>query len=110
MSWIVEFYNSKIMDAIDSWPLRMRAKFLWITEIIERFGPNEIGMPHIKSLGKGLFEIRVKSDEGIARAMFCIKHKQVVIVLNEFIKKTQKTPLKEMELALRRMKEVKGND
>jgi hypothetical protein len=43
MSWIVEFYNSKIMDAIDSWPLRMRAKFLLITEIIERFGSAEGG-------------------------------------------------------------------
>lgn len=110
MSWKIEFYDNKVKEAIGGWPVRMRAKFTWIAELIEAVGPNELGMPHIKPLGQGLFEIRVKSDEGIGRAPFCIMKNQVVIVLSEFIKKTQKASAKEIERARFRMKEVKNNE
>jgi phage-related protein len=59
-------------------------------------------MPHIKTLGQGLFEIRVKAVEGIGRAFFCTIKGKNIIILHEFIKKTQKTPQKEMDLAKKR--------
>ena len=67
--------------------------------MIETFGPAEVGMPHIKPMGQGLFEIRVKACEGIGRALYCAVKGKVVIILNGFIKKTQKTPANEIALA-----------
>ncbi len=108
MGWKVEFYSGKIRSAILAWSPGMLSKFLWIVDEVECHGPLDVGMPHIKPLGKGLFEIRVKSSEGIARAIFCILNQKLVLVLSEFIKKTQKTPPGELTLALKRMNEVKN--
>lgn len=110
MPWKVEFYSTKVEEGIRNWPVHLLAKFLRIVDLIERMGPAELGMPHIKPLKKGLFEIRVKGLEGIARAPFCTKKGKIVIVLSEFIKKTQHMPEREMEIAIRRMSEVKSNE
>lgn len=110
MSWKVDFYSTKVKDAIKAWPESLSTRFLKIAERIEQHGPEAVGMPHIRPLKKGLFEIRVKGAEGIARAPFCMIKGKVVIVLSEFIKKTQEMPLREMETALRRMKEVKNDE
>ena len=110
MGWKVEFYNTKIEKNIEQWPIHLRVKFLKIVDLIQEMGPSELGMPHIKPLKHGLFEIRVKGLEGIARAPFCMIKGKIVIVLSEFIKKTQEMPQREMEIAMKRMKEVKGNE
>lgn len=109
MSWKIEFYNEKIEANILNWPEGILAKYLWISDNIEKFGPREIGMPHVKPLSQGLFEIRAKGKEGIGRAMFCMIKGKVIIILSEFIKKTKQTPPSEMELARKRMAEVKKN-
>ena len=70
------------------------------------FGPN-LGMPHTRAVGKGLFELRVKSKEGIARVFYCTKIGKIIIMLHVFIKKSQKIPKKELEFAYARMKEVR---
>ncbi len=73
------------------------------------FGSN-LGLPHTKPMGKGLFELRVKSTEGIARVFFCTKVGKKIIVLHSFIKKSQKTPKREIKIAQNRMKEVIKNE
>jgi phage-related protein len=70
MRWKIEFYDTKVMKSIDRWPVHIGAKFTRIVNLIEEFGPEDIGMPHIKALSRGLFEIRVKAKEGIGRAFF----------------------------------------
>jgi len=110
MRWKIEFYDVKVMKSIDRWPVHLGTKFTRIVDLIEEFGPDGVGMPHIKALGQGLFEIRVKATEGIGRAFFCTIKGKVIIILNEFIKKTQKTPQNEIDLAKKRMKEVKDNE
>ncbi|MEI9899188.1 MAG: type II toxin-antitoxin system RelE/ParE family toxin [Hyphomicrobium sp.] len=65
-----------------------------------------MGMPLCRSLGRGLWEVRSTLTQGrIARVLFC-EHGSKMILLHAFIKKTQKTPPSDMELALKRMKEV----
>jgi phage-related protein len=65
-----------------------------------------VGMPVCRSLGSGLYEIRSDLAKGrIARVVFCVAKKQMVL-LHAFIKKTQKTPKSEIDLATRRMKEI----
>ena len=72
------------------------------------FGSN-LGMPHTKPLDGGLFELRVKSKEGVARVFFCTKVGKKIIMLHSFIKKSQKTPKKELKIAKTRMSEVMKN-
>jgi len=54
-----------------------------------------------------LFELRLKGVEGIARVFFCTLVGRRIMMLHSFIKKTQKTPLREIAVARKRMKEVK---
>lgn len=109
MKCTMNFYDSKVMKSILDWPPGIKSKFMWVAELVEEFGPNEIGMPHIKPMGQGLFEIRAKGKEGIGHAFFCMNKGRVIIILSGFIKKTQKTPTQEIELAMQRMREVKNN-
>jgi phage-related protein len=74
--------------------------------MMEEYGP-ALGNPYTASMGDGLFEIRAKGMEGIGRSLFCTIKDQEIIILHSFIKKTQKTPKKEIDLARKRMKEVK---
>ncbi len=81
------------------------ANFLHIAEIIEEFGPT-VGKPYTAPLGSGLFEIRAKGKEGIGRSLFCTVKGKEIIILNSFIKKTRKTPKKEIDKARKRMLEL----
>lgn len=83
------------------------ARYFRTTELIEEFGPN-LGSPHTKAFGKGLFEIRLKAQEGIARVFFCTIVHRKIIVLHSFVKKDQKTPQKELDIAKKRLKEIKN--
>jgi phage-related protein len=64
--------------------------------------------PYTGSMGEGLFEIRAKGKEGIGRSLFCTLKGKEIVILHSFIKKTKKTPKKELKLARKRMKEVKS--
>lgn len=72
---------------------------------MELFGP-DLGMPHTRAMGGGLFELRIKAAKGIARVFYCTVVDRRIVVLHQFVKKSDKTPHKELEIARRRMKEV----
>jgi phage-related protein len=65
-----------------------------------------LGMPLVKSLGKGLWELRSTLNSKIARVLF-VQRKDKIILLHAFIKKTQKTPSNEIEISLKRLKQIK---
>lgn len=73
------------------------------------FGPS-LGMPYTRAMGGGLFEIRAHGREGIARVFYCTVVGRKIVILHGFVKKTEKTPRNELEIALRRMKEVKDEN
>ncbi len=106
MKWHIEFYNGKVQETINGWPVGIRAFYAKIAERICQFGPN-LGMPFTRSMGDGLFEIRAKGKEGIGRAFFCTVVDQKVVILHAFIKKSAKTPKKELSLAKKRLLEVR---
>ena len=87
-------------------PAGFLGRYLRYTDRMEIYGP-DLGMPHTRAMGEGLFELRLKSGEGIARVFYCTLIGKKIVILHQFIKKTEKTPLKELEKARRRMKEVK---
>jgi phage-related protein len=72
-------------------------------------GPN-LGEPHTKPFGGGLFELRLKGVEGIARVFYCTLVGRRIVMLHSFVKKSNKTPLRERETAEARMKEVKSEN
>lgn len=64
-------------------------------------------MPHTRAMGEGLFELRLKASEGIARVIYCTLVGRRIVMLHQFIKKSEKTPRRELDIAKRRMKETK---
>jgi phage-related protein len=72
-------------------------------------GPN-LGEPHSKAFGAGLFELRIKSAEGIARVFYCTRVGRRIVMLHGFIKKSDKTPLPDRRIAEQRLKEIKNAD
>ena len=107
MKWQITFFNHKVEKETLSFPKGILANFLHIAEMIEEFGP-ALGAPYTKAIGKGLFEIRAKGQDGIGRSFFCTLKGKEVIVLHSFIKKSQKTLKKEMKIAQKRLNEVKA--
>jgi phage-related protein len=105
MNWQIKYYNQKLEEEILRLPAGILARYLRLTDLMCEFGAN-LGMPHTKSLDGGLFELRVKGKEGIARVFFCTKIGKKIIMLHLFVKKSQKTPNKELKVAKTRMSEV----
>lgn len=101
----LEYFNAAVKAGIDAWPDGIRARYIALTLRMVEYGPN-LGMPHTEALGGGLFEIRAKGREGIGRAFYCALKGQRLVILHEFIKKSQKTPKRELRLARKRMKEI----
>ncbi len=87
-------------------PAGFVARFLRYAERMELYGP-DLGMPHTRAMGEGLFELRLKVAEGIVRVFYCTLVGRRIVMLHQFIKKSDKTPRKELEIARMRMKEVK---
>lgn len=105
MSWEVSYYFEGVETQVLSLPSGILARYLRLTDLMLEFGPN-LGMPHTRALGDRLFELRVKSQEGISRIFYCTLVEERIVILHCFVKKTQKTPNKELEIARRRLVEV----
>ena len=105
MSWTITFFNKKVEEEALAFPAGIRANLLHILEMIEEFGP-ALGKPHTAPMGNGLFEIRAKGREGIGRALFCTLKGEGIVILHVFIKKTPKTPKRDLEKARGRLKEL----
>jgi len=101
----VTFYSPGLEEAILQLPSGFLARFLRYAERMEVYGP-DLGMPHTRAMGRGLFELRLQAAEGIARVFYCTVVGQQIVMLHQFTKKSEKTPRKELEIARRRMEEV----
>ena len=105
MAWNIEYYSEKVARAVLRMPAGLLARYVHVTDLMLQFGPN-LGRPHTRSMGDKLFEIRLKAKEGISRVFYCTRAGQRIVVLHSFVKKSQKTPAKELETARRRLREV----
>ena len=106
MAYSISYYSREVQEDIMSLPVTLQARYIGLTQRMLEYGPN-MGLPHTDAFGGGLFELRLRSADGIARVFFCTMVEQEIIMLHSFIKKAQKTPLKELKLAKQRMKELK---
>ncbi len=105
--WTIKYYSEQVEQEVLDLPPGLLARYLRLTDLLIQFGAN-LGMPHTRAMGDRLFELRVKGSEGIARIFYCTLVGQRIVILHSFVKKTQKTPQKELKLARQRLWEVNG--
>ena len=106
MNWTISYYSESIQKEILTLPAGFLARYLRYSDRMELYGPN-LGMPHTRAMREGLFELRIQAEEGILRVFYCTIVGRKIVMLHQFIKKTDKTPARELNIARRRMKEVK---
>lgn len=105
--WQTEFLNDQVEAEFLALPSDMQARLLRITELIERFGLENIGMPYLRHIQGKLWEMRARGRAGISRALYVtVAGRRLVILLRVFVKKTRQTPAAEIALALERIKEI----
>jgi phage-related protein len=107
MNCAITYFNPRVKTAVEEWPVGILAGYARCIELLAEFGP-DLGMPHSRALGGGLFELRLKGKEGIGRAFYCFLIQKRIVILHAFIKKTRHAPEQELKTARKRMKEVKN--
>ena len=106
MNWTITYYSESVQEEILAMPAGFIGRYIRYADRMESYGP-DLGMPHTRAMGDGLFELRLKGAEGIARVFYCKMIGKKIVVLHQIIKKTDKTPTRELVIARRRMKEIK---
>ena len=106
VDYTIAYYSDSVQEDIMGLPDTLAARYIVLTRRMVALGPN-LGEPHTKAFGGGLFELRLKGSEGIARVFFCTLVGKRIVMLHSFIKKTDKTPAGERRIAESRLKEIK---
>lgn len=104
--YTITYYSAKVQTDILELPKTITAKYFSYIDLMQEYGAN-LGMPHTKAMGDGLFELRLKGAEGIARVFYCVIINRQIVMLHSFVKKTDKTPKNELNIAVKRLNEVK---
>ena len=102
------FYRNYFQDFFDKQSKKVKAKIVWTFDLLEELKRvPETYLKHIENTD-GLYEIRVQQGSDIFRIFCFFDHGQLVVLANGFQKKTQKTPKKEIDLALNIKKEYEN--
>jgi len=114
MKWRVNYYKDQngkkpVEEWIDTLDVKLKVKIFRAFELLEEFNLN-LKAPYVKPLEDKLYELRVKDSKGIYRIIYFSYTNRQFIMLNGFVKKTQKTPKKEIALAYKRMMEVLNDE
>ena len=107
MTWKVEFLDADVKAALDALPRDIRARFERIVALVRSDGLVRLREPYVKHLECSVWEMRMKGADGIARAAYVTASGRRIVVVHVFRKKTQKTPRREINTALRRAREVR---
>lgn len=84
MAFEIDFYSEKVKIQIASLPKTLLARFIALADRMEQYGPN-LGAPHTRSMGGGLFEMRLMGAEGIPRVFYCSVVERRVVMLHSFV-------------------------
>ena len=105
-AWTVAFVNGDAVAEFQTLPVDMRARLQRIFRLVESRGLEVLGMPLARPVDSPLWELRVTGRDGIARCLYVAATGRTLLILRTFIKKTQKTPRREIDMARRRLREV----
>lgn len=106
MRWVFQTLNAVVDAEVRALPPDMQARFLRFGDIIEQSGLQALPRDSVKHLEGKLWELRITGRDGISRAIYVTAAGRRVVVVRVFIKKTQKTPPRELDLARQRAKEI----
>lgn len=102
MMWSVEVLSEVVRTEIEALPEDMQAKLTLIIGMIEQLGLERMREPYVKHLERRLWEMRMTGRDGISRAIYVTATGKRVVIVRAFVKKTEKTPRAELELAHKR--------
>ena len=105
--WTVEPLNEVVEHELRRLPYDLNVRFESMMELIEAEGPASIGMPHTRPVEGKIWELRLRGRSGEGRVLYVTTRGQRVVLLHAFVKKTEKTPRRSIELAKRRMRDLK---
>jgi phage-related protein len=106
MNWEIIYYSEKVREEIAELPIDILVDYRRLIDLLRLHGAN-LRLPHSRAMGGGLFELRPHGREGIGRVFYCTQVGQRIVILHSFIKKTPETPQRELEIAQKRLKEIK---
>lgn len=106
MRWSVETLNAVVDAEVEALPSDMRARLVRFSTIIAEHGFEGLPRDAVKHLEGRLWELRLTGRDGISRAIYLTAATRRVVIVRVFVKKTQKTPVRELEIARQRAKEV----
>ena len=106
-AWTVLFASDVVTEEFKALPADVRARFQRIFGLAERYGPAALVMPLARPVEGALWEMRASGRDGIARGLYLAVQGKRLAVLRFFTKKTQRTPRREIEVALKRARELK---
>lgn len=105
--WTVETLNSVVDAELDALPVDLRARLIRLVQVIEAAGFDQLPRDTTRHLEGKLWELRVIAASGIARTIYVTVTGRRVVHLRAFVKKTQKTPARELQIAREREREVR---
>lgn len=108
MAWEIVVYETNrkekpVEEFVKAQNFQTKSKIIHLIDLLQKHGPI-LGMPHSKKLISKLYELRIRGKQE-TRILYCFK-KEKIYLLHAFKKQTQKTPRKEMEIALKRLLDV----
>jgi phage-related protein len=106
MKWTVETLDERVDREVAALPSDMLARLKRIGDLMAINGPQSVREPYVKHLEGKLWEMRMTGRDGISRAIYVTAFERRVVVLRVFIKKSEKTPASELQIARDRLREV----
>lgn len=111
VDWKIQTYETRSGEkVVDEFILKLqpktKAKIAHSVKLLKQYG-NNLGMPHSKALGSGLFELRIRGREEV-RVFYCFVQDRTIYLLHGIKKQTQRTPKTELDIALERMNSLKS--
>ncbi|WP_413914144.1 type II toxin-antitoxin system RelE/ParE family toxin [Candidatus Skiveiella danica] len=82
----IRYHDEKLQSEVLALPAGMLARYFHCTDRMLEFGP-DLGMPHTRAMSAGLFELRLKSREGIGRVLYCTLVGRKIVMLHQFVKR-----------------------
>lgn len=106
MRWIVGVLDERVASEIQGLPRDMQARLSVLSEVIESHGLQALPSNTVKHIEGKLWELRISGRDGISRAIYVTATGRRVVIVRVFLKKSQKTPRRELSIARERAKEV----
>lgn len=102
--YVTSSHRTPVKEFVSNLDARARRKFYYAVELLETLG-HLLLEPHSKYIGDHIFELRFQAEQGSMRVLYFFFVEQDVILTNAFLKKSNKTPKKEKNIAIERRKE-----